>query len=62
MPALALTDYGNLFGALELVLSHVKSMVLKPIIGSEIYLTEDRLEKNKKKIDYAAKLGSFSSK
>ncbi len=47
MPALALTDYGNLFGALELYFQ-CKENGIKPIIGSEVYLTEDRLKKNRK--------------
>ena len=50
MPALALTDYGNLFGALEFYFT-CKEHGIKPIIGSEIYLTEDRWEK-KKQNDY----------
>ena len=47
MPAIALTDYGNLFGALELYFK-CKENNIKPIIGSELYLTENRLEKTKK--------------
>jgi len=54
MPALALTDYGNLFGALELYFT-CKENGIKPIIGSEVYLTENRLEK-KRKIDYEQSL------
>lgn len=47
MPALALTDYGNLFGALELYFK-CKEKNIKPIIGLEIYLVQNRLEKKKK--------------
>ncbi len=47
MPALALTDYGNLFGALELYFQ-CKEKGIKPIIGSEVYLAKDRLEKKQK--------------
>ena len=46
MPALAVTDYGNLFGALELYFQ-CRERGVKPIIGSEIYLTENRLEKTR---------------
>jgi len=37
MPALAITDHGNMFGALEFHLEAVKAGV-KPIIGCEIYV------------------------
>ncbi|MBM3261882.1 MAG: DNA polymerase III subunit alpha [candidate division Zixibacteria bacterium] len=37
MPALAMTDHGNLFGAIEFYKT-VKSTGLKPIIGSELYV------------------------
>ena len=46
MPALALTDYGNLFGALEFYFI-CKEHGIKPIMGVEVYLTEDRWEKGK---------------
>ena len=46
MNALALTDHGNLFGAIEFY-NAAKSKGIKPLIGCEIYLTEtSRLEKN----------------
>ncbi|HPT46295.1 MAG TPA: DNA polymerase III subunit alpha [Candidatus Rifleibacterium sp.] len=38
MPAIALTDHGNMFGAIELYQSAIKKGV-KPIIGFEAYLT-----------------------
>lgn len=45
MKALALTDHGNLFGAIEFF-NAAKAKGIKPIIGCEIYLTEgSRLEK-----------------
>ncbi len=47
MSSIALTDYGNLFGALELYFK-CKENDIKPIIGSELYLTDNRLEKTKK--------------
>ena len=43
MPALALTDHGNMFGALQFYLECRKAEI-KPIIGSEVYLApESRL-------------------
>ncbi|HEU5079013.1 MAG TPA: DNA polymerase III subunit alpha [Opitutaceae bacterium] len=46
MNALALTDHGNLYGAIEFY-NAAKAKNIKPLIGCEIYLTEtSRLEKN----------------
>ena len=46
MPAIALTDHGNLFGAIEFY-SAAKAKGLKPLLGCEIYLVENsRLEKS----------------
>ena len=46
MKALALTDHGNLFGAIEFYKA-AKEKGIKPIIGCELYLVEhSRLEKN----------------
>ena len=46
MKAIALTDHGNMFGAIEFY-SAAQSKGIKPLIGCEIYLTEtSRLEKN----------------
>jgi len=45
MPALALTDHGNLFGAIDFYTA-AKGKGLKPLIGCELYLSEgSRLEK-----------------
>jgi DNA polymerase-3 subunit alpha len=45
MQALALTDHGNLFGAIDFYMA-AKSRSLKPLIGCELYLAEgSRLEK-----------------
>lgn len=45
MPAVAMTDHGNLFGAVEFY-SGAKKHGLKPIIGCEVYVApESRLEK-----------------
>ena len=46
MPALALTDHGNLFGAIEFY-NTAKSKGIKPLVGCELYLVEtSRLEKH----------------
>ncbi len=46
MNALALTDHGNMFGAIEFF-NAAKAKGIKPLVGCEIYLTEgSRLEKN----------------
>ncbi len=39
-PAVALTDYGNLFGAIEFYTKAMR-MGIKPILGCEIYLCDD---------------------
>ena len=45
MPAVALTDHGNLYGAIEFY-NTAKSKGIKPLIGCELYLVEtSRLEK-----------------
>lgn len=46
MTALALTDHGNLYGAIEFY-NATKAKGIKPLIGCELYLSEgSRLEKN----------------
>ena len=46
MPALALTDHGNLFGAIDFY-NTAKSKGIKPLVGCELYLvTTSRLEKH----------------
>lgn len=47
MSSMALTDYGNLFGALEFYFK-CKDKNIHPIIGSELYITSDHLKKDKK--------------
>lgn len=48
MPALAITDHGNMFGAFEFVAEAYKhknedgSLKVKPIVGCEFYLVENR--------------------
>ena len=44
MPAVALTDHGNMFGAFNFVAEANKYNV-KPIVGCEFYLVEDRHKK-----------------
>ncbi|MFH1183093.1 MAG: DNA polymerase III subunit alpha [Candidatus Moraniibacteriota bacterium] len=44
MPALAITDHGNMYGAIEFY-EKAKDAGIKPIIGAEIYLTADRKER-----------------
>ena len=38
MPALAITDHGNMFGAIDFYTRAIKAGI-KPIIGSEVYFT-----------------------
>jgi DNA polymerase-3 subunit alpha len=46
MSAMALTDHGNLYGAIEFY-NQAKAKGIKPLIGCELYLAEgSRLEKN----------------
>ncbi len=45
MPALAITDHGNMFGAFDFYQA-VTAEGLKPIIGCEFYLVEDRFRKS----------------
>ena len=46
MPAVALTDHGNLYGAIEFY-NTAKAKGIKPLIGCELYLVEtSRLEKH----------------
>lgn len=53
MPAVAITDHGNIFGAIEFY-SEAKSKNIKPIIGCETYIAKkSRLEKNRTQSFYA---------
>ncbi len=47
MPAMALTDYGNMFGALEFYFSAL-SKGINPILACEMYYVEDYKKKEKK--------------
>ena len=52
MPAMAISDHGNMFGAFEFVKEAYKhknddgSLKVKPIVGCEFYITTDRTRKN----------------
>ncbi len=52
MPALAISDHGNMFGAFEFVKEAYKhknddgSLKVKPIVGCEFYITADRTRKS----------------
>lgn len=52
MPAIAITDHGNMFGAFEFVSEAYKhknedgSLKVKPIVGCEFYVVEDRTRKS----------------
>jgi len=50
MPALAITDHGNMFGAFKFVAEAAKHNV-KPIVGCEFYLVADRHRKQFSKED-----------
>jgi DNA polymerase III subunit alpha len=43
--AVAITDHGNMFGAFKFV-AEAKKQGIKPIIGCEFYVVEDRFQKN----------------
>src|SRR3989338_2646785 len=54
MPACAITDHGNMFGAIEFYDMAMK-MGVKPIIGSEVYIAPDsRFEKSSHGIQEAS--------
>ncbi len=44
MPAVALTDHGNMFGAFKFV-NECNKAGIKPIVGCEFYVVEDRFQK-----------------
>jgi len=49
MPAVAITDHGNVFGAIEFFKT-ARSQGLKPILGCEVYVApKSRLEKKSRK-------------
>ncbi|MGB0371441.1 MAG: DNA polymerase III subunit alpha [Opitutales bacterium] len=50
MPALAMTDHGNLFGAMDFI-KNAKKAGIKPLIGCEIYLVHDHKQSERPKRD-----------
>src|SRR3954451_21477272 len=46
MPAVGLTDHGSLAGAIDLVKA-AKAQGVKPIVGCEVYVADDRREQQK---------------
>jgi len=48
MPAIALTDHGVMYGAIELI-KVCRSKNVKPIIGNEMYVVEGDIEKQEKR-------------
>jgi len=50
MPALALTDHGNLYGAIEFY-KKCKKAGIKPIIGAEVYMAYESLHQKRPNID-----------
>ena len=52
MPAIAITDHGNMFGAFEFVSEAYKhknddgTLKVKPIVGCEFYVVKDRFQKS----------------
>ena len=52
MPAIAITDHGNMFGAFEFVAEAYKhknddgTLKVKPIVGCEFYVVEDTSSEN----------------
>ena len=52
-PALALTDHGNMFGAVEFSLACKKNGI-KPIVGMEAYITQDRFNRKADKVNNKA--------
>jgi hypothetical protein len=50
MPAVALTDHGNMYGAIEFY-KECKKAGIKPIIGCEVYVAERKLTNKEPGID-----------
>ena len=50
MPAVALTDHGSLYGAVEFY-KKAKALKIKPIIGSELYVAYERMQQKRAGID-----------
>jgi len=50
MDSVAVTDHGNLYGAIEFY-KKAKERGIKPIIGAEIYLSQDGMEDKRPGVD-----------
>lgn len=50
MPALAITDHGNMFGVMHFI-HEAERQGIKPIIGCEVYVAEESMEKKSGKDD-----------
>ncbi len=50
MPALALTDHGNMYGAIEFY-EECQKQAIKPIIGCEVYIAPRNMQDKQAKID-----------
>lgn len=50
MPSIAVTDHGNMYGAIELY-KECKKAGIKPIIGCEVYVAERRMEDKEPGVD-----------
>src|SRR5262249_56660025 len=51
MKSVAITDHGNLFGALDFY-QRAKAHGVKPIFGCETYIAPDRLDKTERKSNH----------
>lgn len=51
MPAVAITDHGNMFGAIKFYTSAIKAGI-KPIVGCEFYATDDITKKAGSEMDH----------
>jgi DNA polymerase-3 subunit alpha len=59
MPAVAITDHGNLFGAVQFY-SKARKKGIKPIIGCEVYVApQSRLDRVKSNIDNISEEAAF---
>lgn len=47
MPAVAVTDHGNLYGAIDFYMAAKKSKAVKPILGCEVYLAPGSMHDKK---------------
>ncbi len=61
MPAVAMTDHGNIFGAIDFYQA-AKAAGIKPIIGCEMYLTPPGTRLTEKKADAVVNVGGKSKK